>query len=83
MRSLRHVAKLPRYSHKVNRQINVIYEKVTKTFNNLTPTADEINCALKAMELIAPLSDRDAAYSYLRFDRPFPVGYSPNSLFTL
>ena len=21
-------------------------------------------------------------YSYLRFDRPFPIGYSPNSLFT-
>ena len=25
---------------------------------------------------------RSFIYSYLRFDRPFPIGYSPNSLFT-
>ena len=58
VRSLRHVAKLSRYSHL---QINVIYEKLTETFNNPTRTTDEIDCALEAMELIAPLSDRDAA----------------------
>ena len=61
VRLLRHGTKLPRYSRNVNPQINAIYEKLTETFKNLTPTADEIDCALKAMELIAPLSDRDAA----------------------
>ena len=85
MRSLRHGAKLPLYSDKVNLQINGIYEKLVKTFTNLTPTtdeidrtstADEVDRALEAMELIAPLSERDAAqksYNLFRVVMKAPI----------
>ena len=45
-----------RYSHEVEPQINRIYEKLTETFRNPSPTTEEIDRALESMELIAPLS---------------------------
>ena len=43
-------------SHESDRQVNRIYEKLTRTFGNPSATNDEIDRALKSMELIAPLS---------------------------
>jgi len=42
-------------------QITRIYEKLTETFSNPTPTTEEIDRALEAMELIAPLSENEIA----------------------
>jgi len=38
-----------------------IYEKLTETFSNPTPTTEEIDRAPEAMELIAPLSENEIA----------------------
>jgi len=51
------------YSHEVSPQISRIYEKLTETFRNPTPTTDEIDRALEAMQLITPLSENDIAQS--------------------
>jgi len=48
-------------SHERNLQITRIYEKLTETFSNPTPTTEEIDRALEAMELIAPLSENEIA----------------------
>ena len=52
-------SKLPCYSCQVNPQIDRIFDKLTKIFEN--PTPDKIDHALKAMELITPLSENDIA----------------------
>ena len=58
---LLHGAKLPCDSHKVNLQINKIYTKLTETFGNRTPTTNDIDNALEALGLIAPLSELNVA----------------------
>jgi hypothetical protein len=52
---------LPRYSHEIGNQINRIYRGLVWTFRNPVPTTDEIERALEALELIAPLSNGDIA----------------------
>jgi hypothetical protein len=48
-------------SHEVTPQISRIYDKLTDTFRNATPTTDEIDCTLEVVELIAPLSENSVA----------------------
>ena len=52
---------MPCYSSQVDPQINRIYEKLTTTFRDPSPTTDEIERALESMELIAPLSMNNVA----------------------
>lgn len=54
-----HEVKLSCYSSSINFQIGRIYEKLTETFEDPLPTTDQVNQALEAMELIAPLPDND------------------------
>ena len=49
------------YSSETDNHIQKIYGKLTETFRNPTPAADEIKRALEAMELIAPLSNENVA----------------------
>jgi len=44
-------------SHKRSLQITKICERFMGTFSNLTPTTEEVDRALEAMELIVPLSE--------------------------
>ena len=65
----------------MNPQINRIFDKLTETFGNATATTDEIDRALEAMELIAPLSENDIAQkSYNLFhvviQAPVSLAYS-------
>ena len=63
---------LPRCSLKFRSQIGSIYKKLVKIFKNLDLKIDEspdlkiyeVNCAIEAMELLAPLSEEIAAKSY-------------------
>jgi len=48
-------------SHERGSQITRIFEKLTETFKNAAPTTEEIDRALEAMELIAPLSENEIA----------------------
>ena len=52
---------MPRHSVEVDPQIDRIYQKLTATFGNPSPTTDEINRALESLELIAPLSENNVA----------------------
>lgn len=52
-------------SHKRRPQITRIYEKPTETFRNPTPTTQENDRALEAMELIASLSENEIAQKNL------------------
>jgi len=68
-------------SHERSLQITRIYEKLTETFSNPTPTTEEIDCALEAMKLIAPLSENEIAQkSYQLFhvvmQAPASLAYS-------
>ena len=47
---------LSRYSNEVAPQVDRIYNKLTETFENPSPTTDGIDRALESMELIAPFS---------------------------
>lgn len=49
-----------RNSHEVDPQVNRIYERLAATFRNPS-TANELDRALKCMELIAPLSREDVS----------------------
>ena len=49
------------YSSETENHIQKIYGKLAEIFRKLTPTPDEIERALEAMELIAPLSNENAA----------------------
>ena len=70
--------KLPCYSREVNPQINRIFEKLTKAFENPSPDTYEINRALKAMELITPLSENVIAQkSYDLFRAVMQTPVSP------
>ena len=78
MRSLSDEAKLSRYSIGRNPQINRIYEKLTEMFGNPSPTAEDIDCALESMELVAPLSENDVAQkSYNLFHVVMQAPVSP------
>ena len=55
---------LPCCSLKFRSQINRIYEKLVEIFENLDLTIDEMNRAIVAMELFAPLSEEIATKSY-------------------
>ena len=48
-------------SHEHTPQLSRIFERLTDTFKDPTSTAGEIDHALEAMELIAPLSENDIA----------------------
>jgi hypothetical protein len=70
-----------RCSEEANPQINRIFEKLTETFGSTNPSTDEIDRALEAMELIAPLSENDVAQkSYALFhvimQAPVSLAYS-------
>ena len=52
---------MPRHSAKVDPQIDRIYQKLTATFGNPSPTSDEIDRALESLELIATLSENNVA----------------------
>jgi hypothetical protein len=64
-------------------QINRIYEKLVETLGNPgTSSAGEIDCALKAMRLIAPLSNSNIASKFYHLFRiviraPISTTYSP------
>ena len=60
-RSLLYEAESSCYSHECGPQIDRIYEKLTATLTSATPTTDEIDRALEAMELIVPLCDNAIA----------------------
>ena len=73
---------LSRYSNQYFTQIDRIFEKLSETFRNPSATTDEIDRALEAMTLIAPLSDNEIAQkSYQLFhivmQAPAPLAYSP------
>ena len=51
----------PHCSHERSAQINRIFEKLSKTFKDPSATTDEIDRALEAMALIAPLSENEIA----------------------
>ena len=61
MHSLWHETKSSPRSHKCSAQIGRIYKRLTETFQNPGSTAEEIDRALEAMELIAPLCEADIA----------------------
>jgi len=48
-------------SHERSPQITRIYDKLTETFRNPTPTTQGIDRALEAMQLIASLSENEIA----------------------
>ncbi|KAF9785310.1 hypothetical protein BJ322DRAFT_823820 [Thelephora terrestris] len=63
-------------SKKIQAQIHKIYVKLFKTFEKTSPTAAEVDRALEAMRLIAPLSEEDIAiksYSLFRILMKAPV----------
>jgi len=65
-----------RYSHEVEPQINRIYERLTETFRDPTPTTDEIDRALESIELIAPFPWNDVpanSYDLFRVIMQTPV----------
>ena len=69
---------MPFYSHGVSPQTNRIYDKLTETFRNPTPTTGEINSALEAMELVAPFPGNDIALkSYHLFHVVMQAPVSP------
>jgi len=69
---------LSRCSHEVKPQIDRIYEKLTETFRNPSPTTDEIDRALQSTELIAPLSSNGVpAKSYGLFRLVMQASVSP------
>jgi hypothetical protein len=49
------------HGHERIPHISRIFDKLADTLRNPTPTPEEIDCALEAMELIAPLSENDIA----------------------
>jgi hypothetical protein len=49
------------FSHEQDQQIARIYERLVETIENSNATTEEIDHALEAMELIAPLSENDIA----------------------
>jgi len=68
-------------SCEINPQIDRIYKKLTKTFRNPSPTAEEIDRALESMELIAPLSQENVAQkSYELFHVVMQAPVSPTFL---
>jgi len=75
------VIKSSRYSREVNPQIDRIYDKLTETFRDASPTIEEVDRALESMELIAPLSETNVARkSYALFhvvmQAPVSLAYS-------
>ena len=73
--------KSSRYSREVNPQIDRIYDKLTETFRDASPTIEEVDRALESMELIAPLSETNVARkSYALFhvvmQAPVSLAYS-------
>jgi len=81
-RSLLYEAQSSCYSRERSPQIDRIYEKLTATLTSATPTTDEIDRALEAMELIAPLCENVIAEkSYQLFHvamrTPVSPAYSP------
>lgn len=58
---------MTRCSHKFSPQINRIYEKLGEVFGSHEFTTGQINRALEAMKLIAPLSEEIATKSYQLF----------------
>ena len=80
--SLLYEAESSCYSRERSPQIDRIYEKLTATLTSATPTTDEIDRALEAMELIAPLcEDVITQKSYQLFHvamgTPVSLAYSP------
>ena len=72
-------------SHKCTPQINRIYENLSETFKNPTPTTEEINRALEAMELIASLSENDIAQKsyhlfHIAMQAPVSLAYSQEQM---
>ena len=74
----RYNTKLSCHSQEVTPQINRIYGKLVETFENPSPTPEEIDRALESMELIAPLSENDIAQkSYSLFHTVMQAPVSP------
>ena len=70
------------YSHECSPQIARIYDKLTAAFGSANPTIDKIDCALEAMERIAPPYENNIAQkSYQLFhavmQASVSVAYSP------
>ena len=59
MLSLSDEIRLTCCSHECTPQISRIYEKLSGTFKSPTPTTEQINWVLEAMELIAPLAENE------------------------
>ena len=73
-----HETKPPYYSRQVNPQIDKIFEKLTKTFENPASTLKEVDLALEVVKLIAPLSNNDIAQkSYNLFNVVMQARVSP------
>jgi hypothetical protein len=71
-------AKLPYCIRELDHQITRIYEKLVGTFQNPDPTVYEIDRAIDAMELIAPLSTNEiATKSYHLFHIVMQAPLSP------